>query len=255
MLDAFRHLPPVDRAALEGVLLRVSEMACEIPELYELDINPLLADERRVLALDARVVLRPASPRPDRYGHLSITPYPADLVTTEVLRDGRSLLVRPIRPEDADLESAFVSALGSESRRQRFRSSLRSLSPEMLARFTQIDYDREMALVAIDGAGGAEREVAVCRYVRLPDERTCEFAIVVADAWRGSGLGRRLLERLAVIARAHGLAEMVAWALAGNAPMVGLARSMGFRITAEADDPHERRLSLRLDRGSGGPGA
>jgi acetyltransferase len=245
MLDAFRHLPPVDRPALEDVLLRVSEIACEFPEIVELDINPLLADEHGALALDARVVLRPVRPGQPRYAHLAIHPYPAELVSTLEV-DGTALTLRPIRPEDALIENEFVDALSDESRRLRFQSGMRHLTPAMLARFTQIDYDREMALIAVESAGGSEREVAVARYVRLPDEQSCEFAIAVADDWQHRGLGRRLMQRLIDVARARGLTHMVGWVLADNAGMLDMVSHLGFRAERDADEPRTRRVTLDL---------
>ncbi|HSJ99448.1 MAG TPA: GNAT family N-acetyltransferase, partial [Myxococcota bacterium] len=245
MLDAFRHLPPVDRPALRQVLLRVSEMACEIPELAELDINPLVADENGVLALDARVVVRRPPPGQARYGHLAIHPYPADLATTIEI-DGARLALRPIRPEDAELEMDFVDGLSAESRQMRFQSAMRRLTPAMLARFTQIDYDREMALVAIDAGGGREREVGVCRYIRLPDGRSCEFAIVVADDWQRRSPGRRMMARLIEIARARGLETMIGWVLAENASMLEMCARLGFDSEPEPGDALNRRQTLRL---------
>src|SRR6185295_11510179 len=129
------NLPAVDRRALDEVVLRVSEIACEIPEVVELDVNPLVADEHGVLALDARVVIR--APRAGRrpYEHLAIQPYPAQHESLAALDDRRTLAIRPIRPEDAGLEEAFVSGLSDEARRLRFQSALRHLTPSMLARF------------------------------------------------------------------------------------------------------------------------
>jgi acetyltransferase len=179
-----------------------------------------------------------------RYGHLAIHPYPTELEREMTLKTGEMLLVRPIRPEDAAMEIAFVESLTQETRRMRFQSALRTLTPAMLARFTQIDYDREMALVAIEGAPGAEREVAVCRYVSLPDARSCEFAIVVADPWQRRGLGRRLMRRLIAIARDRGLVRMEGWVLAGNAPMLRMCAELGFTDHAVPGDPATRRVSL-----------
>jgi acetyltransferase len=253
MLEKFRHLPAIDRPALEDVLLRVSEMACEFPEIDELDINPVIADEKGVLALDARVVLRAAVAGAPRYGHLAIHPYPAQLESLLSLPGGEKLVLRPIRPEDAELEQEFVERLTAQSRRLRFQSSLRSLTPSMLARFTQIDYDREMALVAITQEGGREREVGVCRYIRMPDGRSCEFAIVVADDWQGKGLGRRMMQRLIEVARERGLESMVGWILASNDEMLDLCRRLGFEDVPD-DDPTTRKLLLRITdiaRGSG----
>lgn len=246
MLDQFRNLPAVNRVALEAMLLRVSEIACEMPEIAELDINPIVADEHGILALDARVVLEAVPKDAVRYGHLAIHPYPAELETRETLGDGTPLTIRPIRPEDAAIEMEFVDGLSPESRRMRFQSALRSLTPQMLARFTQIDYDREMALIAVDERGGVEREVAVARYMQLPDAKSCEFAIVVADAWQGRGLGYRMMERLVEVARARGFERMIGWVLSANLGMLEMVESLGFEVAADPDDAMNRRVVLDL---------
>ena len=120
------------------------------------------------------------------------------------------------------------------------------LTPAMLARFTQIDYDREMALIAVDTTGGAEREVAVARYIRLPDERSCEFAIAVADDWQHHGLGHRLMERLIAVARARGLETMVGWVMAGNTGMLEMVSHLGFAVARDSEDALVRRVTLAL---------
>jgi acetyltransferase len=246
MLAAFRNLPAVDRPALEALLLRVSEIvACEMPEVVELDVNPIVADASGVLALDARIVLAPALPGRAPYAHLAIHPYPADLESRERLGDGTLVTVRPIRPEDAVAEAAFVERLSADTRRMRFQSSIRVLSPSMLARFTQIDYDREMALVAIAGEGDGE-QIAVARYARLPDGKSCEYAIVLSDAWQGRGLGRRLMQRLIAIARDRGLERMVGWVLADNQTMLRLCERLGFVSEAEPGEPMLRCVTLDL---------
>jgi acetyltransferase len=254
MLGAFRHLPAVDRAAVAGALQRVSEIACAVPEVAELDINPLLAEANGVLALDARVVLRarPAGEAP--FARLAIHPYPDELEHEERLPGGERVVVRPIRPEDAGIERDFVAGLSDQSRWWRFQSGLRTLTPEMLARFTQIDYDREMALVAIAEEGGVDREVAVCRYVTLPDALACEYAIVVADHWQGRGLGRLMMSRLIAIARERGLREMVGWVLADNAGMLGMMSKLGFAAASDAEDRRLKRVTLAL-RPAASPGA
>ena len=246
MLERFRNLPPVDRAALVDVLLRVSEIACEVPEVAELDINPLVADEAGVVALDARVVLARVAPGTRPYSHLAIAPYPASLATRIELPGRPALELRPMRPEDAALETRFVDALSAQTRRLRFQGAVRSLTPAMLARFTQIDYDREMALVAIDGPEGGERAVAVARYIRLPDGHGCEFAIAVADDWQGRGLGTHLMRRLAEVARDAGLDAMTGQVLADNAAMLRLCQALGFSIERDCADPLNRRVFLRL---------
>ncbi|HUL94937.1 MAG TPA: GNAT family N-acetyltransferase [Usitatibacter sp.] len=245
MLGDFRNLPAVDRNALDAVLLRVSEIACELAEVEELDVNPLFADESGVVAVDARIVVSEVPPGRRPYGHLAIQPYPASLQTSVTL-GGERVTIRPIRPEDARIEAAFVEGLSAETRRMRFVSGLKALTAEMLARFTQIDYDREMALVATVGEGAEECQVAVARYVTLPDARSCEYAIVVADTWQGRGLGRVMMERLIEVARLAGLRTMVGWVVTGNSGMLKLCNKLGFVEHRQADDPQTRYVELQL---------
>ncbi|HYC35588.1 MAG TPA: bifunctional acetate--CoA ligase family protein/GNAT family N-acetyltransferase [Usitatibacter sp.] len=246
MLERFRHLPPVDRPAIDAILLRISEIATELPEVVEMDVNPIIADEQGAIALDARFVVAAVPEGRDRHAHLAIAPYPSELVTREILADGEELTLRPIRPEDAAMEARFVEALSVETRRRRFQGTVAGLTPTMIARFTQIDYDREMALVAIDAAAA---QVAVARYVSLPDAISCEFAIVVADAWQGRGLGHRMMQRLIAIAAARGLRAMVGWVLASNEPMLRLMARLGFEIGPEPGDSLNRRVALDLQAG------
>ena len=249
LLGAFRNLPPVDMASLEEVLLRVSELVCELPEVAELDVNPLLADEAGVIAVDARVVLRPGAPRRERYAHMAIHPYPARLVTTWQPREGPLVTLRPIRPEDAEMEKAFVRGLSAQSRYFRFLDTLRELTPAMLVRFTQIDYDREMAFVATVARDGGEAEIGVCRYVANPDGASCEFAVVIADDWQRKGLGRRMLALLVDTARARGLRSMIGHVLAENRGMLQLCQSLGFVVSDSPEGPMVRRATLALDAG------
>ena len=117
----------------------------------------------------------------------------------------------------------------------------------MLARFTQIDYDREMALIAVDSKKGSDRQVAVARYIRLPDGRSCEFAIAVADGWQGRGLGRRMMARLIEVARERGLQAMVGWVLTSNRGMLEMVSRLGFHAVPDPDDPQNRKVSLVLE--------
>ena len=158
-----------------------------------------------MLAVDARIgVARPPGAS-DPYAHMAIAPYPGHLVERDLLADGRVLTIRPIRPEDAEREQAFVRGLSPDAKRLRFLQSIKELSPALLAQFTQIDYAREMALVATVETDGAEEQVGVARYVINPDGRSCEFAIVVGDKLRGQGIGSRLMKALMEAARAQGL--------------------------------------------------
>ena len=246
LLGKFRHLPPVNFKALEVLLLRVSEMVCELPWLAELDINPLIADETGVVAADARVVLHRGAPPRGAYGHMAIHPYPAKFVRTWELPDGRTVTLRPIRPEDAEIEQEFVKCLSAESRYFRFMDTLRELTPKMLVRFTQIDYEREMAFIATIEEGGREVEIGVVRYITNPDGQTCEYALVVTDAWHRRGLGRRLMELLIEVARARGLKAMVGHVLSNNQAMLELCSDLGFVIGESPDGPTLKRATLAL---------
>jgi acetyltransferase len=248
LLGAFRNMPAANREALETVLLRVSEMVCELPAIREMDINPLLVDETGAIALDARIVVaHPATALP-RYGHMAIHPYPAHLVSEWTAPNGMRVTVRPIRPEDAEIEREFVKQLSPEAKYFRFMSTIRELSPQMLARFTQIDYDREMALIAATARDGREEEVGVTRYITNPDGASCEFAIVVDDEWQAHGLGRHLMTQLIEIARARGLTTMSGDILTTNQPMLALASSLGFVIGEVPGEAGLKRATLALER-------
>lgn len=236
MLGTFRHMPPVNQEALESVLLRVSEMVCELPMLMEMDINPLILDEHGALAADARVVVDFRPPNPDRYAHMAIYPYPAHLVKNMQLADGTDIVIRPIRPEDAEIEQEFVRNLSEEPRYFRFMNSVQELSQPMLARFTQIDYSREMALIAVTEGHDKETELGVTRYTINPDGESCEFALVVADCMRGKGLGRLLMIALMDIARSKGLKTMEGEVLNNNTNMMKLMERLEFTVETHPED-------------------
>lgn len=246
MLGQFRGMPPVAMDQLEAVLLRVSEMVCELPWLREMDINPLIVDESGAFAVDARVVLGPVSPNSGRYDHMAIHPYPTHLVVEWQLADGTPVTLRPIRPEDAEMVQAFVRGLSDETRYLRYMNARRELTPAMTAHFTQIDYDREMALIAVAEVNGADTMVGVARYAINPDGTSCEFALVVADAWQGRGVGHKLLATLMEEAGNKGLQVMEGDVLAVNSNMLQLVRVMGFAVEPRADDATVKRVSRRL---------
>jgi acetyltransferase len=246
LLGQFRNRPPADINALEGILLRLSEMVCELPWLAELDINPLLVDEQGALALDARIVIAPRVPTADRYGHMAIHPYPSHLVTHWQLPNGADVLIRPIRPEDAELTQTFVRNLSEETKYFRYMDAVRELSPAMLVRLTQIDYSREMALLAVTEVDGQEVELGVARYAINPDAESCEFALVVDDQWQKQGIGHKLMDVLMDVARAKGLRVMDGEVLKTNRRMLKLSESLGFRIEAHPEDDSIRKISREL---------
>lgn len=245
-LDEFRGKPAANRRAIEDVILRLSDMVCELPWLEELDINPLVVDDQQAIALDARIVIRTVSPAAREYSHMAIHPYPIDLADEHQLSDGTRLTIRPIRPEDASLEREFVDGLSDRSRYLRFMYAMKNITPQMVSRFTQIDYDREMALIAVVDSDGRERQIAVARYVTNPDGRSSEFAIVVADDWHNRGIATELLRRLIDIARDRRLETVDGVVLRENKGMLTLAKELGFEQRPSRDDPHTVIVALRL---------
>ncbi|MDB5868561.1 MAG: GCN5-related N-acetyltransferase [Polaromonas sp.] len=258
-LGEWRGATAADQDALEQILLRVSEMVCALPQLREMDINPIIVDESGAVAVDARIVIdhapQAAGGRASSYSHLAILPYPARYEQVWPLRGGGDYCVRPIHPDDAQMLQDMMHHLSSESRYFRFVSSMVELPPAMLARFTLIDYDREMALVAVikerhAGPGGEviekERIVGVSRYITNPDQSSCEFALVVADDFSGRGLGSRLMLSIMDVARDKGLAEIEGLVLAHNAPMLKLMKSLGYSIKPFAEDPDFRLVAHGL---------
>ena len=258
MLAEWRGAPAADHAALERVLLRVSEMVCALPQLREMDINPIIVDEHGAIAVDARIVIDTATQAlsgPGSFGHLAILPYPAGQEREWPLKGGGLYTIRPIHPDDADMLQALVRGLSQESRYFRFASTLPELPMRMLARFTLIDYDREMALVAVvkqrlqeaDGSvSETERIVGVSRVVTNPDGTSCEFALLVADDHVGQGLGSRLMLSIMEAARSQGLAEVMGLILTHNTPMLRLMTSLGFKVAAFPEDPDFRIATKAL---------
>ena len=243
-LDQFHNMPPVDRAALKEVLLCISEMVCELPWIMELDLNPLIVDENGAIAADARIVIDHAGGASgDRYAHMSIYPYPVHLIQEWQMNDGKVVTIRPIRPEDAEMEQEFVKAMSDESRYYRFMDTLRELTQTMLVRFTQIDYDREMALVAtMTDDEGKETQIGVARYVGNPDGESVEFALAVGDNCQKAGVGRKLMTALIDCARQKGYRAVVGDVLSTNAKMFRLMTSLGFSIHPHPDDTAVKRV-------------
>lgn len=257
-LGAWRGAQPVNLEALEQLLLRVSEMVCELPQLREMDLNPVIVDEHGAVAVDARIVVDGShlamAASSDRYRHLAILPYPARFEQVQPLPGGGEYLMRPVRPGDGAMLQQLVHNLSPQSRYFRFVSSRAELPPSMLARFTLIDYDREMALVAVlrepdpadPEAAGSERIIGVSRYITNPDRSSCEFSLVVADEWSGKGIGSRLMQGIMDVARERGLKTMEGLVLSNNPAMLKLMRSLGFAVEAFPEDPDFRLVRHAL---------
>jgi acetyltransferase len=245
LLAGYRNRPAADIDAVCDVLIRVGQLVADIPDIVELDINPLLVDDKGVLALDARIRVRQSDPAASPDDRLAILPYPAELERT-IAWQGQAVLIRPIKPEDGDAHAAFVNALDPEDIRMRMFGQLRQLQPSQLARLTQIDYDREMAFIATrPGADGKAETLGVARIVADPDRLKAEFAVTVRSDLKRQGLGRVLMTMLIEYCRERGIGAIVGDVLPNNAPMLELAHQLGFQRIADAkEDVVRLRLSL-----------
>jgi acetyltransferase len=247
LLAGYRNVPPADKAAIAEVLIRLADIAIDLPEIAELDINPLLADAKGVLALDARVVVRP---RPKDADHrLAIRPYPTELETEIVTRDGLRLKLRPIRPQDEPELIEMGRRCTPEDIRMRFFGAMSSMPHGLAARLSQIDYDREMALLAIEpGADGApDAIVGVVRLHADPDNISAEYAILVRSDFHGRGLGHALMEALLGYARRRGLKTVFGDVLAENRRMLDVVQAMGGRIVSRSSIEHSVRVAFDLE--------
>jgi acetyltransferase len=246
ILGRYRNVPEIDRAALRQVIVRVATIASVLPWVREMDLNPVLAHPAGIAVLDARVVIDNDSPATDtRYRHMAIFPYPVELERALRLRDGTPVHLRAIRPDDAARERAFVAAMSDTSRYYRFMHSVSALSDEMIARFTQLDYDREMALLALTPDESVI--VGVARYSPNADGKSVEFAIAIGDQWQGRGLGEQLMQNLIACARDAGYAEIEGTVLHANQAMVALANRLGFSTMSNGDSRDTLRMRYLLN--------
>ncbi|MBU6492365.1 MAG: bifunctional acetate--CoA ligase family protein/GNAT family N-acetyltransferase [Burkholderiales bacterium] len=246
LLAGYRHWPAADHEAIYLTLVKLSQLVCDVPEIAELDINPLRADAHGVLALDARIVVRQA-PAPGQ-ARLAIRPYPKQL-ESRLESNGQIIVFRPIRPEDTQAYNDLFSSMTAEDVHFRYFGLIRSLSRSQLARTTQIDYDRAMSFVAMTPGDtpGTERMLGIAQAIVDPDNFCAEYAITVRSDLQGKGLGRILTTKMIDYCRQRGTAEMVVYILADNRRMLTLARHLGFG-EAESEGDGVLRLTLRLQR-------
>jgi acetyltransferase len=243
LLGGVRGQAAIDMAALEAALIHLAQLAIDVAEVVEVDINPLLADERGVLALDARV--RIARSAVSAAARLAIRPYPSEL-EEELVWSGQPVLLRPIRPEDAPRHREFLARVDAHDMYMRFFRSVRELSAADIAHFTQIDYDRAMAFIAVarDGTGSGEI-LGVARAHADPDNVVAEFALLVRSDLKRRGLGQLLMQKLIRYCRARGTRELRGTVLARNTAMLELSRLLGFSARASRDDAVEVVLELQ----------
>lgn len=217
-------------AAVERTLWAVSELVSEVPEIHELVLPSLIASGHEVYACGARAGLCAVPAGAGRYDHMAIHPYPSE-IRAQWTVSGAVVIVRPIRPEDAVMEASFVRNLSDAARYFRFMVGLQELPRELLIRFTQIDYDRELALVALITRGSEHIQIGVARYV-MTDPLTANVAIVISDEWQRQGIGKRLFGMLIDAARARGITRLEGEVLAENQPATALVKGFGFDLSA-----------------------
>ncbi|WP_439817242.1 bifunctional acetate--CoA ligase family protein/GNAT family N-acetyltransferase [Zavarzinia sp. CC-PAN008] len=251
LLAAYPGKPEADLQQVALTLVKVAQMVTDLPEIAELEVNPLLVDEHGVIVLDARIRLAP--PRLPRGRRLAIRPYPKELEEEIQLADGSRALLRPIVPEDATAMNAGFAKVKPEHVRLRFFSAMKELSLRLAARLTQIDYDREMALVVVrDGLPGQAEWLGSVRIVADPDNERAEYAVLVRSDMAGRGLGTLLMQKILDYAKARGIREVYGEVLRENTGMLKLAEELGFRIVGDVEDPSLCHVSLSFPGPAGG---
>lgn len=245
LLRGYRDVPPAHHESIVSSLVAVSRLLADVPEIAELDINPLVVNHEGAVALDARVRLSRSCPA--GAARFAIRPYPQELIEQLTLADGRTVTLRPIRPEDEAQHLAFLEQIDPEDMRMRIFYSRRSIEHSELARLTQIDYEREMAFIAtVPAAGGGEETIGAVRGICDPDNDAAEFGVLVRSDIKGQRLGRILMEKLIRYLSANGTRRIVGTVLRENTGMLELARRLGFSVQVHPDDRDLRHVELPL---------
>ncbi len=246
ILKAYRNVPAADERAVELLLVKLAQLVADFPEIREIDLNPVLADESGVIAVDARVSIAPVDKRRGVFGNprFAIRPYPTELERHLRLRDGTAIFVRPVRPEDEPLYPPFFAAVTPGDLRLRFFAPVKDFSHAFIARFTQIDYARAMAFIAIDEASG--EMLGVVRVHADANYETGEYAVLVRSDLKGRGLGWMLMQLIIDYARAEGLRTIHGQVLQENATMIEMCRDLGFQVASDPQEPSAVVVTLPL---------
>ena len=243
LLQGYRNRPPADLEQIEELIVRLSQFLVDFPEILELDMNPVLVKNGKLVVVDSRLLISKidiVSPL-----HLVISPYPAENEYRMITEGDIAVFIRPIKPEDATLYLDFFRSLSPTSIYFRFFGVLKELPATMLSRFTQIDYDREIALVAIDEGSKGERILGVARIIGDPDGREGEFAVLVGDSWQGKGIGSSLLRKCLLIAEKRGFKRIYGTVLSENKNMLALGKKLGFAVN-RGEDSGEYELQFNF---------
>ncbi len=248
LLKGFRNIPPVNIKLLEEIIVRFSQMLVDFPKLKEIEINPLLIDENGAFALDARAVIdkERVSAKFEHHEHLVISPYPEKYTTLWKMRDGRTVILRPIKPEDEPLWLEMFHNFSEESIRFRLFEVIKEpIEHEFSVRYCNIDYDRELAIVAELEEKGRKRMAGVVRLLVDPDRRSGEVAFIVADPWQGVGLGSKMIDYMIEICREKKIETLYAVMLPDNHRAIRLMKELGFTITFLKDDTVKAMMNLK----------
>ncbi|HUV80117.1 MAG TPA: bifunctional acetate--CoA ligase family protein/GNAT family N-acetyltransferase [Candidatus Bathyarchaeia archaeon] len=246
MIQGYRGRQPADIRQLEQIIVSFSNLIVDFPEIAEMDVNPLAVSKGKAYALDARIVIdKDSLDYTSQYPHLVTTPYPTRYITPWRLLDGTEVLLRPIRPEDEPLEHEMLTTLSEDSLRGRFFQVIKKIPHEMLTRFCNIDYDREMAIVAEVREGKKRRIVGIGRLIIDPDFQEGEFAVLVHDDCQGRGLGYKLVDSLIGIAQEKGLKKIYGTVLTDNYRMLRISEELGFSIEQMPDETSRVDLALK----------
>jgi acetyltransferase len=243
LLQGFRNRPRADMEALEALLISVSQLMVNFPQIAEMDMNPVIVKDGQPWAADARIRLENTSKSSPM--HLVISPYPDEFEFHEKTDDGRDIFIRPVTPEDAFLFKELFKELSPTSIYHRFFSAMKEISPAMLARFTQIDYDRHIALAVLDDNSKNEKMFGIARVITDPDGKTGEFSILIGDPWHGQGIGEKLLGRVLQIAKNRKIEKVWGTVLRENRKMIALGKRLGFTPGTDTD-PGEVELKIDL---------
>jgi acetyltransferase len=246
VMEAYRDVPAARKEAVALILVKLSQLAADIPEIRELDVNPLLADQDEVIALDARVAVAPAEAKFKGPGNprFAIRPYPKEWEGRIALADGTPVLVRPLRPEDEKMFPRFLDRVTPEDLRLRFFAPIKQFSHVFIARLTQLDYARAMAFVALDEAG--REMMGVVRLHADPNYETGEYAILLRSDLKGKGLGWQLMQLMIRYAQGEGLKRIEGQVLRENVVMLAMCRELGFRVESDPDDAGIEVVTLQL---------
>lgn len=247
LMAGYRNRPPVDEDAVALTLCKLSQLACDVPEIRELDLNPIVADHQGVIVLDARVRIEPITARTGKLGHprLAIRPYPKDWERETMLKDGREVLMRPIRPEDEALYPDFFTEVTPEDLRLRFFAPIKDFTHAFLAKLTQLDYERAIAFAAIEKASG--KLLGAVRLHADPDHISGEYAILLRSNLKGQGLGWKLMKLMIEWAKADGLKVVKGEILRENRTMISMCEALGFSVKSSPDDESIAVVTLPVE--------